>query len=533
MAAHHSNNGSPVAAVAYYRMSSDKQETSIPAQREAVEQYAERHGYRIIREYLDEGISGDATEKRLGFQRMIADASKGDFSAILCWDQDRFGRFDSVEAGHWIYPLRQASVKLVSVSDGPVDWNDFTGRVIYNIKQEGKHLFLRDLSRNVLRGKLAAAKRGEWMGRAPFGYRVENKKLKLGPSREVETVRRIFRTYLDGLSIRGVCIALNNEGIKSQTGTEWSPKVVKHVLSNQTYTGTYVWNATHQGKYHAVLGGEVVAEFRKGSSDDSERIVFKSHFQGIIDQQTFDTVQQRLRQRRTKTTPHRNGGKYLFTGILRCGKCGSRMHGSTCSGRARYQCSRFGHKGVCDLNAVKQDQLLDVVLGTVEREFLKPEKLELLRAELRRQVELKASEADPVRLRKELGVVESKLTKAKLRLVEVDADMVGLVQEQIRTLRQEQERLTAVLRTAETPKNRLHADCERTVEKAVAMLSGLHGLLQNADPVKLREFCQRAFERIEVWCRRDPYHGQRPFRLHRGVIYLNSEILPNNLLPSS
>jgi len=66
---------------------------------------------------VHDGISGDATEKRLDFQRMIADASgRRDFEAILCWDQDRFGRFDSVEAGFWIHPLRKAGVKLVTVT---------------------------------------------------------------------------------------------------------------------------------------------------------------------------------------------------------------------------------------------------------------------------------------------------------------------------------------------------------------------------------------------------------------------------------
>lgn len=55
--------------------------------------------YTIVREYLDEGFSGDATEKRLQFQQMIAEAADGDFEVVLCWDQDRFGRFDSLEAG--------------------------------------------------------------------------------------------------------------------------------------------------------------------------------------------------------------------------------------------------------------------------------------------------------------------------------------------------------------------------------------------------------------------------------------------------
>jgi site-specific DNA recombinase len=55
-------------AVAYIRMSSDKQEASPKQQREEITKLANREGYRILRWYIDEAISGDATEKRLQFQ---------------------------------------------------------------------------------------------------------------------------------------------------------------------------------------------------------------------------------------------------------------------------------------------------------------------------------------------------------------------------------------------------------------------------------------------------------------------------------
>jgi DNA invertase Pin-like site-specific DNA recombinase len=80
-------------------MSTDKQEASIPAQREAVAKYAAANGYTIVREYADEAVSGDATERRHGFLAMHKAACNGrDFNAILVWDSDRFGRFNSVEA---------------------------------------------------------------------------------------------------------------------------------------------------------------------------------------------------------------------------------------------------------------------------------------------------------------------------------------------------------------------------------------------------------------------------------------------------
>jgi hypothetical protein len=95
-------------AVGYVRMSTDKQEDGPAQQKSEIEKLAKSLGYRILRWYEDHGISGAKTNKRPEFRTMIRDAEvRGDFKAILCWDQDRFGRFDSIEAGEWISPLRR------------------------------------------------------------------------------------------------------------------------------------------------------------------------------------------------------------------------------------------------------------------------------------------------------------------------------------------------------------------------------------------------------------------------------------------
>ena len=149
-------------AVGYIRMSSNQQDASPPSNGQRSPSWPNKTGYRIIRWYEDPGISGDDTRKRKQFLRMIRDAEeKGDFAAILCWDQDRFGRFDTIEAGSIIFPLRQAGIWLQTVTQGRIDWNTFQGRLIYTVQQEGKHQYLIDLSRNVLRGKVASAQMAE------------------------------------------------------------------------------------------------------------------------------------------------------------------------------------------------------------------------------------------------------------------------------------------------------------------------------------------------------------------------------------
>ncbi len=111
-----------MSAVGYLRRSTEKQEQSLTDQRTQIERYAADNGFRVVRWYQDDGISGDDTHKRAGFLEMHRAACNGrDFEAIIVWDQDRFGRFDSIEAGHWIHPLRNAGVRLVTVAEGPVN----------------------------------------------------------------------------------------------------------------------------------------------------------------------------------------------------------------------------------------------------------------------------------------------------------------------------------------------------------------------------------------------------------------------------
>jgi DNA invertase Pin-like site-specific DNA recombinase len=134
---------------------------------------------------------------------MIADAKElGDFEAILCWDQARFGRFDSIEAGYYINPLRKAGVYLATVMDGVIDWNDSTARIISNVRQEGKHQQLVDHSANVTRGQLTSAQKGSWLGSPPYGYRIEGpkyaKRLVLDDPGKVRIVKRIFHEFVEG-----------------------------------------------------------------------------------------------------------------------------------------------------------------------------------------------------------------------------------------------------------------------------------------------------------------------------------------------
>jgi DNA invertase Pin-like site-specific DNA recombinase len=123
-------------AAIYLRRSTDKQETSIADQECNVRKYAASQSWEIVSRYCDDAISGDEIEERVDFERMIQDAKSPafPFEVILCYDQSRFGRFDSWKMSRYLDELRDFGVKVVFVAD-PLQ-QGMVGRLLSALHQE-------------------------------------------------------------------------------------------------------------------------------------------------------------------------------------------------------------------------------------------------------------------------------------------------------------------------------------------------------------------------------------------------------------
>ena len=180
---------------------------------------------------------------------------------------------------------------------------------------------------------------------------------------------------------------------------------------------------------------------------------------------------------------------------------------------------------VCDGNTVRQADLFPAVVGAIEQYWMNPQVVKQLRDEMRRQVDKDRPVADPKQLAKQLSSVESKLTKAKRRLIEVDTDMLPVVQEHIRELRQQQEQLQAAVEAAQTPRERIYSEVDERIDKAMQAFSTLSTTLRKADPVHCREFFREAVQHIQVWSEWEMHGRKRSYRLDRGVIALQADKL--------
>jgi DNA protecting protein DprA len=543
-------------AVAYLRMSSDKQERSVEGQRAEVEKYAARHGYRIVREYVDEGISGDATEKRAAFRQMLRDAAeRGDFRAVLCWDQDRFGRFDPLEAGYWVKPLRDAGVYLETVAQGRIDWEDFAGRIIYAVQQEGKHAFLVDMSRTSTRGSLAAARRGQWLGGAtPYGFRLESKRLAPGDPEQIAVVLWLFRTYAedDDASLGELARRLNERGVRGPGGKMWHKTTIQKLLDNPLYAGDMVWNRRHEGKYHAVRGGEIVAERNRAGlsyhTRDNWVIVSNAH-EALVPRDLWDRVRRKRVEKKPPRTPHRDRGRFLLTGLLVCKGCGGPMHGCVNVNRDRdrkgrlrsdrirtyrlYICGRYNQHGKagCRCNTVQEKRVVAALVRKLCDDFLDPANLARLREELTRRLEARrqGDPADAGRLRRRVADLERKVDQGTEGYLEAPRHLRPGLAAKLDQWKQELDAARSDLDAA----LRETAPAGPTVEQALAQLGKLREQFQAADPAKLRAVFRQMVSRVELWFDHVPYGKTRKGEprersvVARGLVHLRPDLVVN------
>jgi site-specific DNA recombinase len=539
MSAEHSTNGLLIPAAAYYRMSDPRQDDSVDRQKSQVEPYAPAKGYEIVRVYVDEGISGSEIARRKEFQRMLRDAQAGHFRAILCDDKDRFGRFDSIDLGEIVAPLRRKGVWVDTVAQGKIDWTTFAGRVTDAVLQEAKNLEQEAIARRVLSMQLLAADKAVFTGGPPpYGYRLEPDPLRgkryVPDGHKAEIVRYIFRRYDEGATLRQIARELEGRGMSSPTGrSSWAANVLHNMLSNRKYVGDWTWGTRAMGKRFRHAGKGTMAARRPEEQHyvrlpPSEWVVKEDTHEALVDRDLFARVQARLAENRReweegRRTPLPGGGAFVLTRLLVCGHCGGYLLGATRKGERIYSCGnyiRYG-KARCNLHTTREAPLVQLLLRKLQQLFLDPDNLGRLRREIAEQESALKGADNLGRLRQNITRLEDKFRRGQDRLLEVSRKAVADAEAALERLRGDLAEAKAELRRAEaaTPT----ADLEKRITAAETLLWGLADALRADDWPLVREVLREAIVRVELFWTHRKHAKITRSKLERGVIYLRPQ----------
>ena len=374
------NYGGDVTAL-YARLSKDDDlvgdSNSIVHQKEILAKYAKEHGFSNCEFYVDDGFSG-TNFNRPDFQRLMADAEGGKISTIIVKDMSRFGR-DYIMVGYYteIY-FSNLNIRFIAINDN-VDSSIQTENDLTPFKNVFNEWYAKDTSKKIRAVFKAKGNSGKHLStNPPFGYKKDsNDKDKwIIDDEAAATVRRIFQMYVDGYRISEIGHKLTeekvetpmlyymNRGIKTNARSEypeiWDSMSIKYILSQTAYAGHTVNFQT------AVKSYKTKKQIRLPKED---WIIYRNTQEAIIDEKTFETVQQMRKVKRARTKYNEPN---MFSGLLYCADCGNHLTIQRVARNRKmdnFSCATYRKKkkGLCSCHRILVSDLETIVKEDLQK----------------------------------------------------------------------------------------------------------------------------------------------------------------------
>lgn len=339
-----------------------------------LQEYAERElGGRIPEENIyREVVSGESIEDRVEIKKVLLRVEDAKIRALLLVEPQRLGRPDLEDCGKLISSLRFTKTQVI------------TPTMTYNLENKMERRFFQDelmrgrdyleyVKEILLRGRIAAVKRGCYLGSVPpYGY----KRIKIGKDHtlepledQAEVVRMIFDMYgKERLSPYTIAYKLTEMGIPGPTDLPWDKGRVRFILNNVHYIGKVIYN--QRVSTPVMVDGKIVKKEIVPPPEDI--IVADGKHPAIVTAEMW-----RLARERFDTNPRTNNSTELanpLAGLLYCSKCGRAMRRQVANvAKARYVCVM---RPQCYKSA-KMEDILDALVAALESAELPELKLKV------------------------------------------------------------------------------------------------------------------------------------------------------------
>ncbi len=341
-------NASLTRVAIYIRVSTDRQAKdgdSLDAQLKALKEYAKQNNYIVVDIYVDGGESGQKL-KRTNLQRMLSDIEAGKIDLVIMTKLDRWFR-NIADFYKVIEILKRNNVNWKTI------WED------YDTTTASGEFWL---NMSLAMGQMEAQRTGERInevfeykyskkevcsGSHIFGYNISTEKRLVVNEDEARILNLLYDKYIETNSINETTRWFN-----ITNNSQVCARTIKRYLTNTAYIGRYrhVFKKTNE------------IEYIDGFSPQ------------IIDNDKFNKVQDMLRINQKKCT-RSNGNKrdYIFSGLVYCDECNSRMSGKNSRNKHYYVCRKKNMR-LCNNNTnfseYKLEQyLIDNVENSIRSEY--------------------------------------------------------------------------------------------------------------------------------------------------------------------
>jgi site-specific DNA recombinase len=406
-------------AAIYARYSTANQDaTSLDGQERVCRAYADARGIEIVEVYTDAAVSG-TTLARDGLKRLLADAAKKKFRAVIVPDLSRLSR-DRIDSGVLVRQLDDLGVKVLDVETG-TDSEDEAADVIHAVKGIVNAEYVKAIRIHTHRQLQTRALAGFNPGGKAYGYTsIEEpsptdpknpKRVSVIEPSEAETVRRIFDMSAAGQSPRDIAQQLNAEGVAAphdggrgfKQGRGWGHTTIRAMLQSRRYLGEVTWNAFRWKK--TARGTR-----RRIARPASEHVTKTFPELVIVSPELWERVQARFTKRQsggnTIGRPKGSGvARHMLSGLLKCGVCGgtfSVVHTRKVDGKTQRTLGCAAHKdrgaAICaNGQTISERKVMAALVSHLRDRMADPDRLKTFVETFRAKfAELQASNADPV-----------------------------------------------------------------------------------------------------------------------------------------
>ncbi|MBQ8636766.1 MAG: recombinase family protein [Clostridia bacterium] len=366
----------------YCRLSQDDgregESNSISNQKEILMQYAKQHGFLHPEFFIDDGVSG-TTFARPDFQRMQRMAENGQIATIIVKDLSRFGR-NYLEVGKYLeitYPT--LGIRFIAIQEN-VDTMNNTGTEMMPFNNIFNEWYAAQTSKKIRAVQKAKADNGERVSASiPYGYKKspDNPKQWIIDEPAAEVVRYIYKLCLEGLGPTQIAKRLRAEKILCPTAYfesvgkatanktpsdpyRWCGDTTKRIIDNRQYTGCTINFKSSMISYKI---------HKRLPNDESEWQIIPNTQKAIIDETTWERVQELRKNRRRNTA---TGRESIFSGLVYCADCGSKLYfcasKSITEKQEFYRCAAYKENtGTCSIHYIRDIVLRQLVLETIQK----------------------------------------------------------------------------------------------------------------------------------------------------------------------
>ena len=433
---------------AYARLSkddgTDNESASISTQKAILTDYVKERGWQLVKTYVDDGYSG-TNFNRPQFKAMIKDIEAGLINCVITKDLSRLGR-NYLDCGLYLevfFP--ENNVRYIAINDG-VDTQNKPAMDITPFRNILNDMYAADISVKIKSAKRTRFNQGKFMGTlSPYGYiknPADHNHLLIDEN-VAPVVRKIFDLALEGNGISKIRHWINAQNnilrpaaYAVERGADGFNRFFEDNEENR-----YIWseNSVRQILRSPIYAGHLTGYKRPAINMKSRKrpsrlpedweTVNNTH-EGIVSQETFDTVQRLITNRRAK---NRSGFDNVFAGILKCADCGFQLGAGSANRRKRpelldciiFWCGNYTRYGnmTCTSHTIEARDLYNAVIADINY-FAN---LALTNSKAEKDIQKKLSSLET----KEAKAFQQEKRRLDKRLAEIDKMFTALYEDKV------------------------------------------------------------------------------------------------------